>query len=117
MGDEVYIWRVLYCKRMFYSKVLNLFDSDLKNIWDIPATSYSYFVGRVWQERTQNCTCQFGRVMAVCVGAMMVGSIKATVEEGESVGFNVVKSLGILRSVRFFSSSFSVDIFIAPCDP
>ena len=30
---------------------------------------------------------QFGRVMAVCVGAMMpvVGSIKTTVEEGESV--------------------------------
>jgi len=27
----------------------------------------------------------FGRVMAVCVGAMMVGSIKATVEEGEQV--------------------------------
>jgi phosphatidylserine decarboxylase len=28
---------------------------------------------------------QFGRVMAVCVGAMMVGSIKTTVEEGQSV--------------------------------
>ena len=28
---------------------------------------------------------QFGRVMAVCIGAMMVGSIKTTVEEGESV--------------------------------
>ncbi|KAF8994050.1 phosphatidylserine decarboxylase-domain-containing protein [Cyathus striatus] len=28
---------------------------------------------------------QFGRVMAVCVGAMMVGSIKTTVEEGEQV--------------------------------
>ena len=28
---------------------------------------------------------QFGRVMAVCVGAMMVGSIKTTVEEGELV--------------------------------
>ncbi|KAJ2928704.1 hypothetical protein H1R20_g8360, partial [Candolleomyces eurysporus] len=28
---------------------------------------------------------QFGRVMAVCVGAMMVGSIKTTVEEGENV--------------------------------
>jgi Phosphatidylserine decarboxylase len=28
---------------------------------------------------------QFGRVMAVCVGAMMVGSIQTTVEEGESV--------------------------------
>ena len=28
---------------------------------------------------------QFGRVMAVCVGAMMVGSIKTTVAEGESV--------------------------------
>lgn len=27
----------------------------------------------------------FGRVMAVCVGAMMVGSIKTTVEEGEQV--------------------------------
>jgi phosphatidylserine decarboxylase len=28
---------------------------------------------------------QFGRVMAVCVGAMMVGSIKTTVREGEYV--------------------------------
>ncbi|KAF8160416.1 hypothetical protein BJ912DRAFT_1035445 [Pholiota molesta] len=28
---------------------------------------------------------QFGRVMAVCVGAMMVGSIKTTVEEGDYV--------------------------------
>ena len=28
---------------------------------------------------------QFGRVMAVCIGAMMVGSIETTVEEGESV--------------------------------
>ncbi|KAJ7500276.1 phosphatidylserine decarboxylase-domain-containing protein [Mycena galericulata] len=28
---------------------------------------------------------QFGRVMAVCVGAMMVGSILTTVEEGETV--------------------------------
>ncbi|KAK2463760.1 hypothetical protein APHAL10511_004253 [Amanita phalloides] len=28
---------------------------------------------------------QFGRVMAVCIGAMMVGTIKTTVEEGEQV--------------------------------
>ena len=28
---------------------------------------------------------QFGRVMAVCVGAMMVGSIKTTVSEGDRV--------------------------------
>jgi phosphatidylserine decarboxylase len=28
---------------------------------------------------------QFGRVMAVCVGAMMVGSILTTVEEGREV--------------------------------
>ncbi|KAF7793754.1 hypothetical protein EIP86_004873 [Pleurotus ostreatoroseus] len=28
---------------------------------------------------------QFGRVMAVCIGAMMVGSIKTTVKEGDSV--------------------------------
>ncbi|KAH0584865.1 hypothetical protein H2248_008143 [Termitomyces sp. 'cryptogamus'] len=28
---------------------------------------------------------QFGRVMAVCIGAMMVGSIKTTVQEGEHV--------------------------------
>lgn len=28
---------------------------------------------------------QFGRVMAVCVGAMMVGTIRTTVEEGEEV--------------------------------
>lgn len=28
---------------------------------------------------------QFGRVMVVCVGAMMVGSIKTTVEEGQDV--------------------------------
>ena len=27
----------------------------------------------------------FGRVMAVCIGAMMVGSIKTTVDEGEFV--------------------------------
>ncbi len=28
---------------------------------------------------------QFGRVMAVCIGAMMVGSIKTTVSEGDFV--------------------------------
>ena len=28
---------------------------------------------------------QFGRVMAVCVGAMMVGSIKTTVDEGDYI--------------------------------
>ena len=28
---------------------------------------------------------EFGRVMCVCIGAMMVGSIKTTVAEGESV--------------------------------
>lgn len=28
---------------------------------------------------------QFGRVMAVCVGAMMVGSIRTVVEEGQTV--------------------------------
>lgn len=28
---------------------------------------------------------RFGRVMAVCVGAMMVGSILTTVEEGQEV--------------------------------
>ena len=28
---------------------------------------------------------QFGRVMAVCIGAMMVGSIKTTVKEGQQV--------------------------------
>ena len=28
---------------------------------------------------------QFGRVMAVCIGAMMVGTIKTTVEEGQQV--------------------------------
>ncbi|KAI0073153.1 hypothetical protein K474DRAFT_1686324 [Panus rudis PR-1116 ss-1] len=28
---------------------------------------------------------QFGRVMAVCIGAMMVGSIKTTVEEGQEI--------------------------------
>lgn len=28
---------------------------------------------------------QFGKVMAVCVGAMMVGTIKTTVEEGDYV--------------------------------
>ena len=28
---------------------------------------------------------QFGRVMAVCVGAMMVGSIKTTLNEGDDV--------------------------------
>ena len=28
---------------------------------------------------------QFGRVMCVCVGAMMVGSIQTTVDEGQEV--------------------------------
>lgn len=28
---------------------------------------------------------QFGKVMAVCVGAMMVGSINTTVQEGDHV--------------------------------
>ena len=30
-------------------------------------------------------SAQFGRVMAVCVGAMMVGTIETTVKEGETV--------------------------------
>lgn len=30
-------------------------------------------------------SAQFGRVMAVCVGAMMVGSIHTTVHEGHQV--------------------------------
>ena len=30
-------------------------------------------------------SAQFGRVMAVCIGAMMVGTIKTTVEEGQQV--------------------------------
>jgi phosphatidylserine decarboxylase len=50
---------------------------------------------------------QFGRVMAVChqVGAMMVGSIKTTVEVLKKVNrLKVVKSLGILLSVRPFFS-------------
>lgn len=28
---------------------------------------------------------EFGRVMAVCIGAMMVGSIKTTVQEGQTI--------------------------------
>jgi phosphatidylserine decarboxylase len=38
-----------------FLKNLNLSDSDLK-LWDIPAASYSYLLGCVWRERTQNCT-------------------------------------------------------------
>ena len=52
---------------------------------------------------------QFGRVMAVCVGAMMVGSIKTTVEEGESVKRG--QEFGYFAFGTPFLSSFNTDIF------
>jgi phosphatidylserine decarboxylase len=60
---------------------------------------------------------QFGRVMAVChrVGAMMVGSIKTTVEEGESVQRDQEFVLRSAR-VRLFRLH-SVPIYlISPCN-
>lgn len=54
---------------------------------------------------------QFGRVMAVCVGAMMVGSIKTTVEEGESVKRG--QEFGYFAfGTLFFPSLPSVPIYI-----
>ncbi len=48
---------------------------------------------------------QFGRVMAVCVGAMMVGSIQTTVKEGDFVKrgqeFGYF-AFGMFLLVRFF---------------
>ena len=57
---------------------------------------------------------QFGRVMAVCVGAMMVGSIKTTVQEGEYVqrgqefGYFAFGALFLFSLQAAFSSSISV---------
>jgi phosphatidylserine decarboxylase len=45
---------------------------------------------------------QFGRVMAVCIGAMMVGSIKTTVSEGDFVK----------RGQEFGYFAFGVYIFL-----
>jgi phosphatidylserine decarboxylase len=45
---------------------------------------------------------QFGRVMAVCIGAMMVGSIRTTVSEGDSVKRG--EELGYFAFGAFFST-------------
>jgi phosphatidylserine decarboxylase len=55
---------------------------------------------------------QFGRVMVVCVGAMMVGSIKITVQEGQDVKRG--QELGYFafgkQSLSVFRGSFSESI-------
>ena len=58
---------------------------------------------------------QFGRVMAVCVGAMMVGSIKTTVEEGESVQRG--QEFGYFAFGRLFPLSSVLLYLISPCNP
>ena len=54
---------------------------------------------------------QFGRVMAVCIGAMMVGSIQTTVDEGEYVQrgqeFGYF-AFGMVFSSLFFFSFLSI---------
>jgi phosphatidylserine decarboxylase len=60
---------------------------------------------------------QFGRVMAVCIGAMMVGSIKTTLSEGDSVkrgqefGYFAfgVSTVAILLCVTFIKPSLTHD--------
>jgi phosphatidylserine decarboxylase len=53
--------------------------------------------------------------MAVCVGAMMVGSIKTTVEEGESVQRG--QEFGYFAFGMSFSFLPSVPIYlISPCN-
>ena len=60
---------------------------------------------------------QFGRVMAVCIGAMMVGSIKTTLSEGDSVkrgqefGYFAfgVSTVTILLCVTFIKPSLTHD--------
>ena len=49
------------------------------------------------------------RVMAVCVGAMMVGSIKTTVEEDESVKRG--QEFGYFAFGTLFPSPFNANIF------
>jgi phosphatidylserine decarboxylase len=49
--------------------------------------------------------------MAVCVGAMMVGSIKTTVEEGESVQRGQEFGYFAFGTLFPFPSSFSANIF------
>lgn len=50
---------------------------------------------------------QFGRVFAVCVGAMMVGSIQTTVQEGDAVkrgqefGYFAFGELGLSSLLKF----------------
>ena len=52
---------------------------------------------------------QFGRVMCVCIGAMMVGSIYTTVKEGDYVKRG--DEFGYFAfGTRFPSSSFCVDV-------
>ena len=53
---------------------------------------------------------QFGRVLAVCVGAMMIGSIKTTVEEGEWVQRG--QEFRHFAFGTLFPSSTSVNVFI-----
>jgi phosphatidylserine decarboxylase len=49
--------------------------------------------------------------MAVCVGAMMVGSIKTTVEEGESVQRGQEFGYFAFGTLFPFPSSFSANLF------
>lgn len=64
---------------------------------------------------------QFGRVMAVCVGAMMVGSIKTTLNEGDDVkrgqefgyfAFGTTSSLSIFSFSLLTLSQHNADLFI-----
>jgi Phosphatidylserine decarboxylase len=58
---------------------------------------------------------QFGRVMAVCVGAMMVGSIQTTVEEGESVQRG--QEFGYFAFGMLLPFLSSIFLKFHPCNP
>ena len=83
--DDIYRWRVSYRQHAFSSRAL-LHNSFLIFLWMQPQA-----IRTALDENAQKIvpihSPQFGQAIAVCVGAMMVGSIQTTVDEGEYVVF------------------------------
>ena len=86
IGRMTYRWRVLYCQCAFSSCGLlpNLF---LISLWMQPQAIRTAL--DVYGENARKIvpihSPQFGQVIAVCIGGMMVGSIRTTVDVGEYV--------------------------------
>jgi hypothetical protein len=84
--DDIYRWGVLHRQRQF---VVAQWSAPSLTTYFLPQPQAIRTRLDVYGENARKIvpidSPQFGRVIAVCVGAMMVGSIKTTVQEGEVV--------------------------------